>query len=173
MKTKLTFCALLLSLTLVGYSQSMTPTVVNAGGTSYADSSISVEWSIGEVAVVSTMTSVDKRFVFSNGFLQSDLSCKDKDSNSFTTDEITVLPSPTYGQLEVWIDTRPQGSLLIAINNAAGKEVYSQKTTSYGNHVTERFNLKAQPSGTYFVQVTLLPAPGFTTKRGAYRVVKI
>jgi hypothetical protein len=173
MKTKLTFCALLLNLTLIGYSQSMTPTVVNAGGKTYTDSSISIEWSIGEVAVVNTMTSVDKRFVFSNGFLQSELSCKDKDNYSFTADELTVLPSPTHGKLDVWIDTRQQGNLLIGINNAAGKEICSRKVSSYGTHVTEHFNLTTQPSGTYFVHVTLLPAPGFTTKRGAYRVVKI
>lgn len=173
MKTKLTLFLLLLGSALLGSGQSITPTVVNAGGQTYTDSSMTLEWSIGEVALVSTLEAGTAHLMVSNGFLQPHLSGSGKSNQSFLANEVTILPSPTHGKMEVWIDTRQQGSLYISVQDAGGKKTDTRKAAANGNHVVERFDLTTKPSGTYFIYIDLIPTPGFTAKRGAYRIVKI
>lgn len=173
MKTKLSVVFLLLLFSAAGYSQSVTPTVINSTGGSFAGNGLQLQWSVGELALVNTMDPPTHRLVLTNGFLQSERVSKHQDLHFFGTDEITILPNPTYGKFAVRIETKQQGRVAIDVFHVNGKRIVTRRTANFVSPLVEKFDLTPQPSGTYLVQVTLTPLPGSSGKTGLFRIVKI
>lgn len=173
MKTKLSVAAFLLVFSLPAYSQLNTPSVVNATGSSGSKDGITLDWSVGEMSIVSTTESRSDKLVLTNGFIQPVMVSKHQNLPAFGADEITVLPNPTHGNCVVKIETKQQGTITIVVQDAYGKNVATKRTVSFVGPVVERINLTAQPAGTYLIQITLTPLPGFIGKSGSLSVVKI
>ena len=173
MKTKLLAVPLFLIIFFSGYSQPTTPSVVNAAGSSASNGSFSIDWSIGEPALINTMEAPNGKFVITNGFLQADKWDKNKSLLLFTKEEVTVLPNPTKGKMEVWINSSQKGALTIALHDAAGREIYKKKVENYGSLLVEKFDLTSKPSGTYVLNISLSLLSGSDTKRGAYPIIKM
>lgn len=156
-----------------GYTQSITPDVMNVAGGSFAGNGLQLHWSVGEMALVTTMDPPTRRLVLTNGFLQSERVSKHQDMQFFGADEITLLPNPTYGKFDVRIETGQQGRVTIDVFDVNGKRILTRRTANFVSPLVEKFDLTPQPSGTYLVQVTLTPLPGSSGKTGLFRIVKI
>ena len=173
MKTGLSVIALMVFFSLPAFSQLNTQTVVNTAGNSAASNALILEWSVGEMSLVTTTESVSNKFVLTNGFLQPNRVSKNQDLPAFGADEITVLPNPTQGHCAVKIETRQQGVVTIVVSDVNGKKILARKTVSFVGPVIERFDLTSQPQVTYIIQITLTPLAGFIGKTGSVQVVKI
>jgi hypothetical protein len=173
MQTRIWAGLFFLFASIAGKGQSISPSVINAGGATSHARSFSLEWSIGEIALVNTMQAPDERLMLTNGFLQPDKFDRLQPSQAFTKEEVTILPNPTRGQVAVWINTREQGFFTLSVHDAAGKELFRKKGGSFGSNVVERFDLTAHPAGSYFVVINLNRLWSFGTKQGTFRVVKL
>ena len=152
--------------------QSVSSSVVNSTGSSYAQGYYNIEWSVGELAIVNTLQSQDGKLVVSSGFLQPDQPQQHL-SHHFTPDEIKILPNPTYSKLELNISTRQQGVLRIQLFDAGGKSLKTAQLASSGVASIERIDMINYPSGTYVVRIDLDPAPGSVRKTGSYKIIKL
>lgn len=173
MKTKLLLLFALLLFYSFGYSQSISPSVINATGNTFTGGFYSFDWSVGELALVTAMSSADNKYIVTNGFIQTITYDKKSDSNSFTQDELTILPNPTNGPIEVKLQTRQQGTISITVYDVAGRKLLSRQAVSYGLNTIEKIDLSSFAQGTYLIRVSLSPAPGSVNKSGAYKIVKI
>jgi hypothetical protein len=159
-----------------GHGQTITPAVLNSTGGSSTEGFYTVDWSVGELTLVNTLKSHDGTFIITNGFFQPNALNKTPDNtngSTFMPDEITLLPNPTYGNLEVQFHTKQQGALSIIVYDYAGRELCKKKAVSYGLGGTEKLDLSGQPKGTYLIRIVLTPAPGSVFKSITYKIVKI
>lgn len=154
-------------------AQRIDPQVINASGGSYRQGYYSVDWSVGELALVNRMLSSDGSVVFTNGFLQPFTeSFLTNIDHQFSRDEIFLFPNPVRDFLEVDIRTRQQGYVTLTLYDAAGKLVLRKETISYGVGLIEKINMSALPGATYTLYILLKPTPGSTGKTGTYKIVK-
>ena len=131
MKTKALIALLLLNLAVK--AQSGLSSTINTAGNSYAQGYYAVDWSVGELALVNTMTSSNGYVVLTNGLLQPGTpNDKINTAKHFTSDEIKILPNPTYNKVEINISTMQQGNIAIMVYDAAGKLLMTTKTISNG-----------------------------------------
>ena len=157
--------------TITSKSQSITSSVLNASGNTYTQGYYSIDWSIGEMAVVESMSAANGSNTITNGFLQPN-PLAEYTAQKFTPDEIRILPNPTYDKVEINFLTAQKGALYIAIFDGGGKNIISRKTVSYGIGSIERFNLTGFAAGTYFINIELDPAQGSVKKTGNYKIIK-
>jgi hypothetical protein len=158
--------------TITSKSQSITSFVINASGNTYAQGYYRIDWSIGEMAVIESLSAANGSNTVTNGFLQPDKPLENT-SQKFSPDEIKILPNPTYNNVEINFLTVQQGVLHIDIFDAGGKNILSRKTASYGIGSIERFSLSRFAAGTYFIKIELDPTSGSVKKTGTYKIVKV
>ena len=155
-------------------AQSITPAVVNSSGNTYAKGYYSLDWSVGELALVSTLQSINGSNIITSGFLQpNDFKSKNSDFNSFSDDEIRILPNPTYNNIEINFFTSHKGVLSIYVYDATGKNLLVHKAVSNGIGSIERINLSLFAAGTYLLKIELNPYSGSVWKTGSYKIVKL
>ena len=156
-----------------GHTQAITPSVLNSSGGSYAQGIYSIDWSVGELSLVTTMKADAKNLVVTNGFFQPNAIWDKKwYEDNFTAAEITILPNPTYASFDVQFHTRQQGTITLIVYDVMGRELLRKKGVGYGTETTEKINLAAQPAGTFFLHIVLEPAPGSVAKRQTFKIVK-
>ena len=170
MKTSALAALVLLHLTVNG--QSVSSSVVNSSGNSFSQGYYTIEWSIGELALVNTLKSPDGLLLITSGFLQPELP-QNNLYHHFTADELKILPNPTFNQVELNFSTRQQGVLRIHVYDASGKMIRSSQASSNGTGNIERVDLSSSASGTYLIRVDLDPAPGSVRKTGSYKIIKL
>jgi hypothetical protein len=171
MKT-ITLFTLLAWLTLTARSQSGLSSAINVSGNTFSLSNYSIDWSVGELALVHTATSTDGFFVITNGLLQPELP-RANNQYHFSNEEIRILPNLTSNIVEINILTRQQGTVKINVYDATGKKLAIAKTTSNGISSIERINLSNYAAGTYFLKIDLEPIMGSVPKTGSYKIVKL
>ena len=162
----------LLFLQLFVKGQSVSASVLNSAGNSYSQGYYSLEWSVGELAIVEPMKSNDGLLIISNGFLQPGLPLSNPISQ-FSGDELKILPNPTYNKIEINLSTSQQGVLTTQVYDSKGKLVRTGKCSSNGVPIVEKINLTGVAAGTYFLRVDLAPSIGFSPKTGSYKIVKL
>jgi hypothetical protein len=159
-----------------GYTQTITPAVLNSTGGTFTHDLYSLDWSVGELALVNTQKSMNGQVIITNGFLQPSAWIKTQpktDGNRFTADEVTILPNPTYGKVEVNVLTEQKGTLFFTVYDVAGRVVLQKNAISSGIGNTEKLDLGLQPQGSYLLKIILVPAPGSVSKSITYKVLKI
>ncbi len=167
---------LLLVLTVLGRfnskAQSLTSSVINVSANSYTQGYYSIDWSIGEMAIIEPMNASNGNYIITNGFLQPDKPLENVVRN-FSPEEIRILPNPTYNNIEINFLTVQQGALYISVYDANGKHMLLHRAISYGVGSIEKLNLSNFASGTYFIQIELKPALGSVKKTGTYKILKL
>lgn len=158
--------------TITTKAQSLTSSVINTSGNTYTQGYYSIDWSIGEMAVIQSMNADNGSNVITNGFLQPER-LLEIPNEKFSPDEVKILPNPTYNNVEINFLTSQQGVLHIAVFDAGGKNHLVRKVPSYGIGSIERFNLSGLAAGTYFFRIELVPVPGSVKKTGTYKIVKV
>jgi Secretion system C-terminal sorting domain len=159
-KIFLSVFALLLS--SIGFSQTITPSVFNAGGGSYHDpfSYLSyIEYSIGELALINTDASADGSITLYQGVLQP---CTDKPgitpaSEDFAASDYKIFPNPTTGKFEVDFFVKDNGTLYLELTDMLGQVLETRSVHYYGCCLIESYDISNLPAGIYFVVATLRP----------------
>jgi hypothetical protein len=162
----------LTGLSTMAGAQSISSSVINASGNSFTQGYYSLDWSVGEMSLVESMIASNSSAVITNGFLQP-FKPAENTVQQFSSEEIRILPNPTYNKIEINFLTVQQGDVYIQISDALGKIISSRKTVSYGIGSIEKFNLAPFSAGTYFIRIDLDPAPGSVRKTGTYKILKL
>jgi hypothetical protein len=153
------------------YSQNITPQVINTTGGAATIGDVKFEWSVGEMPIVSTMQNV---IVITNGFLQPIIAVPGENSGSnFGVDEIRVFPNPTSSFVDVKVLTKQKGTISLRLYNSTGQLVFQNQFAGNGVSHTERIEMQSLSATEYFLQIVLDPAPGSTSKKGGYKIIKI
>jgi len=166
--------AALILLTATVRSQSISSYVINSSGNHYSQGYYNIDWSIGELALVGSMVN-NEGLIVTNGFLQPNLS-DHADSNSrrqSTNDEITIMPNPTHGRIEVNFSTQQKGTLKLFLYDANGKLLTTDRLLNSGILISKFIDLTSFTSGTYFLKIELNALPGSVSKTGSYKIIKL
>jgi len=169
----LTLLTALIVINISAKSQSVSSTVVNCAGNSYSQDYYNIDWSIGELALVNSMQA-NSYAIITNGFLQPNTTEYKNDARRyFTNDEITIMPNPTHGKIEVNFSTAQRGTVYLNVYDVNGKMLASDKLLLAGIMVSKFIDLTTFASATYLLKLELKPAPGSVTKSGAYKIIKL
>jgi Secretion system C-terminal sorting domain len=147
---------------LVSFSQSVTPTINNAGGGSYNDPTSYFryfEWSIGELTLINTVAAADSSVVVYQGVLQP---CTDKPGYSpingdFLPSDFKIMPNPTTGKFEINFFVRESGQMTLELVDMLGKTYQKRSFRYYGCCRIEHFDISEMPAGVYLMSVTITP----------------
>jgi hypothetical protein len=167
-----------------GWTQSVTPSITNAGGGSWVDPYSYLryfDWSIGELTLVDTKASQDSSIFVYQGVLQP---CTEKPGNSpltanFDNGDFKIFPNPTVGKFEINFFVRANGTMHLHLTNALGQIMERRSFRYYGCCHIEHYDISHLPSGVYFIIATLIPDPVNTSesqttlKHSGLRVVKV
>ena len=154
------------------FGQTIDLAVTNSGGHSYQGNDITIEWSIGEMAVIESYAHTGSGTQLTNGILQPNMVIKNPDAG-FADGEIRIRPNPTFNTTEINILTAQKGVLTINVFDASGKNLVTRRLISSGFGNTERIDLAPYASGTYFFRIELVPSTGSLRKKGTFKIVKL
>ena len=156
-------------------SQSLTPSVINTSGGSFQFGYYQLEWSIGELALIGDMTSSNNSLVITNGFIQpfTQNPATNNSNNVFRNDEIRIFPNPASSYVEINLFTKQKGRVTFSFHDAAGRKILTTTDSYYGVGLIKRIPVSQLPNEVYMLHVALEPAPGYSSKKGVYKIIKI
>jgi len=155
---------------------SVTPTVINSTGGTFAHDHYILDWSVGELSLVNQMGEPqESKFIISNGFLQPFTQDPNlvNNGNAFGEGEILILPNPTQNVLEVDFRTKQQGLVTYRLYDVQGRTILKNSFNYYGYGHIEKIDMTAFRAATYFLQIELNPDPIFIRKVGSYKIIKL
>jgi hypothetical protein len=156
-------------------AQSVAPSVINTGGGSFQAGYYQFEWSIGELALVGEMNSSNNSLVITNGFIQPFIQypATNNTNNIFANDEIKVFPNPASSYVEINFLTKQQGRITLTFYDGSGRKILTSADSYYGIGLVKRIPVNQLPNEVYMLHVDLDPYPGYSSKKGVYKIIKI
>jgi len=156
-------------------AQSIAPSVLNTGGGSFQSGYYQFEWSIGELALVGEMSGSNNSLVITNGFIQPFIQypATNNTNNIFGNDEIKVFPNPASSYVEINFFTKQKGRITLSFYDGLGKKIFTVTDWYYGVGLIKRIPVSQLPNEVYMLHVDLDPYPGYSSKKGIYKIVKI
>lgn len=145
---------------LLAQAQKLSPEVISAAGGKMQSSTISLDWTLGEMAVGRWNTPVG---FTTEGFHQPVLQVTLLPE--YSSPKVSIAPNPVQSTLHVQLSEVPQKTLFAQLVDVQGRVLVQRTNLGLGN--TE-LNLSNLPAGTYFLQV--LQQNGKTLE--AFKVVK-
>ena len=156
-------------------AQSVAPSVINAGGGTFQAGYYQFEWSLGELALVGEMKSSNNSLVITNGFIQPFIQypASNNTNNIFGNDEIKVFPNPASSYVEINFLTKQMGRITLNFYDGSGRKILSVTDAYYGVGLIKRIPVSQLPNEVYMLHVALDPYPGYSSKKGVYKIIKI
>ena len=157
-------------------AQTITPQVINTTGGTFRKGYYSLDWSVGELALVDQFKTAREFYIVTNGFLQSFTDSPDRPpvtTGAFSRDEIIILPNPTSGRLEVNFFIQEKGEASLTLYDAVGGRLFVRRVILDGYGKFERLNLLGIPGSTYMLDIEFIGSTGELKKKGIYKIVKI
>jgi hypothetical protein len=156
-------------------SQVVAPSVMNTAGGTTQSGYYQFEWSIGELALVGEMAGTSNSYVITNGFIQPFIQypAKVNINNIFADDEIKVFPNPASNYVEINFLTKQKGRITTSFYDGAGKKIYTTSDVYYGIGLIKKIPVSKLPNEVYMLHVDLDPYPGYVSKKGIYKIIKI
>ncbi len=124
------------------YAQKITPSVIANAGAVMKTNSVSLEWTLGEVA---TETKTGGNLIVTQGFHQANLGITS--NQDYSIDGLNVYPNPVINSLN--IINQNSLPLEIILHQIDGKEIQSIKSRD----ANIEFNMQSLPMGTYLLLV--------------------
>lgn len=143
---------LFLTLGLAGSSQaqSVSRQVIGSSGTSYADPSIQVDYSVGEAV---TLSGTSGSFTISQGFQQNEENTSGIKSQH-TDVTFSLYPNPAQNQITLSLNTPSSFGIRLSLTNIAGAVIVSDSQEEHVNHQYQRsLSLEGLASGVYFLNL--------------------
>ena len=156
-------------------AQSIAPSVINAGGGSFQSGYYQFEWSVGELALVGEMKSSNNSLVITNGFIQPFIQypATNNTNNIFGSDEIKVFPNPASSYVEINFLTKQMGRITLSFYDGSGRKLLTVADSYYGVGLIKRIPVSQLPNEVYILHIDLDPYPGYSSKKGIYKIIKI
>ena len=156
-------------------SQSTAPSVINTSGGSFQSGYYQLEWSIGELALVGEMTSSNNSLVITNGFIQPFINypATINTNHVFGNDEIKIFPNPASSYVEINFLSKQRGRITLSFYDGSGRKILTVADSYYGVGLIKRIPVSHLPNEVYMLHVDLDPYPGYSSKKGVYKIVKI
>ena len=158
------------------WCQTISPQVVNVCGGNYTQGYYSIDWSVGELALIDQMQSFDGSNIITHGFIQphTDHPGDIVYTTTITDEELKILPNPTRNILEIDYRSLTSGPVMFTLYDATGRALYKKQRDSYGFGFIERINMTPFAAGTYMLYVTAnsINAGAFKRQR-AYKIIKL
>jgi hypothetical protein len=157
------------------FGQTAPQQVINTSGGSYQKDHFSVDWSVGEMAIVNTMQSSDMLYNLTNGFLQTitDPSNVAIVNTELKMEEVRILPNPARDILEVDLKTNQTGSVTMQLLDMLGQPLVKRSFYMYGYAQVQKFNVSAFRPGNYILKITLQLYQGSELRSGSFKIVKL
>ncbi|HEV7781193.1 MAG TPA: T9SS type A sorting domain-containing protein [Chitinophagaceae bacterium] len=159
----------LLGLLLFFFQGGFAQQTFNSAGTNAVSGNFSLDWSVGELSLVSTVQ--NGNLVFTQGLLQGNIIVFVTTPSSIADGEIKILPNPTPGMLYLQTGFLKPGKLSVIIYNAAG-QLLSQSQEQLNGFTTKSIDMSAYAAGTYMLQVSFRDVTGNERKR-TYKIIKL
>lgn len=154
---------------IVVQAQSIGPSTLNAAGGSRAIGGNTYEWSVGEMAVVSTFSGPS--LVVTQGLLQPNMVSNSVGNVPGKITALNVYPNPVSdGQLYLSPSFHNGGQLIYRLTDAAGKLVLSHTTTLLSGKELQTISMHAYAAGQYTLSVEWQDARG--TAINNYKIQK-
>jgi hypothetical protein len=177
MKTISLFIVVILLLLIGSHctqAQSMAPQVINVSGESGKKAVFFFDWSVGELALISTMQNADSSILLTNGFLQPGAATRKPDivpGNTVGNDEVTLHPNPTAYNLYITVMPRQKSQVKIYLFNQKAGLIYYKLFPST-SAIAETIPMASLINGLYTLRVELYPENG-EPRKGSFPVLKI
>ncbi len=152
-------------------AQSIWPSTLNAaGGFGYIGTK-EFEWSVGEMTLVSTVTTPS--IVVTQGLLQTNLG---NETNAVVNNELAtqmqVFPNPTSSTVNIQFNSASAGTLTLRLVDMSGKNLITeQQVVKQGANAT-KIDLSQLAAATYMLQATFEGASAVPTSN-TYKIQKL
>jgi hypothetical protein len=168
---------ILLAMLLNNYAaaQTIAPQTVNSTGGSHRKGNLRLDWSVGEMALVNTLSSPDSGHIITNGVIQPNIASAKTSTlrnMSFVKNEVLILPNPVQSILQVSIDTKQQGQSILLLYDELGNLRYQKLVTTSRFGQVEKIDMTGYLRGTYMLHVEFIPSNGSKNKQGFYKIIK-
>lgn len=147
---KLIVFGLTILFSTVIYAQKMSPQVVSSAGNQHVINSISFEWTLGEVAI---MTLQGSNNVITQGFHQPRYIVTNISEPLSATEKINVYPNPTSDFIQIEMMFKKTRAIYARLTDLNGKLIWDNEYK--GQQVTESVSLKNYPNGNYFLNFSI------------------
>lgn len=154
--------------------QSIAPHAVNVNGGSNRKGNLRLDWNVGEMALVNTLSSPTTGNMITNGVIQpltTAVSPAQK-SRPFDDDEIKILPNPTRRFLAVSMNIKYDGKATLRLYDLLGTLLYSKTVAANRYGQIEQINMTGYIKGHYMLKVEFVTS-GFKYKEGFYKIIKV
>ena len=149
------FIFFLLSIPILTSAQNLDPSVLASEGGIDSNKKISLEWTLGEIAVATLYTNTT---MITEGFHQPSLIVSDyyETTNSMLTHQsnskIKVVPNPVKSIVNIQMEFSEESALNIKLFNLAGTQLLEKLNQNPTDSF--EFNLSDFPSGIYLLRFT-------------------
>ncbi|WP_127129678.1 hypothetical protein [Pseudoflavitalea rhizosphaerae] len=155
-------------------AQTFSPQVINSSGQAGKKAIFYFDWSVGELALITTMQNADSSFMLTNGFLQPGTAGKKPGGgigSALSNDEVTLHPNPTADNLYVTVMPKDKGQVKIYLFNQKAGLIY-HKIFPSTSAVAVTIPMASQINGLYTLRIELYPENG-EPRKSSYPVLKI
>ncbi|WP_165836297.1 T9SS type A sorting domain-containing protein [Taibaiella soli] len=144
---------LLLATGFTARGQGVGPSVLNSAGGDGTAGGNSFSWSMGEMALVSTVS--NSNLVITQGVLQPSEQPTGIRQNSLPVDALHVFPNPTSDLLYIQPSLNGAAKLEYTLMDITGRVIFNQSTDLPGGNEKQTINLSALANGHYALHVNV------------------
>ena len=154
MKNVILLIPLLLAVAINIHAQSIGPSTLNAAGKTAVISGDEFEWSVGQMALVSTFT--NPSIIVTQGVLQPDDNLPSGVPNyTPLAKQLQVFPNPATSVVNIKYSSQGQGTLSYRLLDMGGKLINTQTINVTQATTTEQVNISELACATYMLEVTV------------------
>ncbi|MBC7552440.1 MAG: T9SS type A sorting domain-containing protein [Taibaiella sp.] len=152
-------------------AQSIWPSTLNATGGSTTVSGVQLEWSVGEMALVSTFST--SSIVVTQGVLQTRLSgAVNEVTPTSLGDYLTIFPNPANTVVNIQLNAVAEGTLTTRFMDMAGRLITEQKEAVKQGTNAQKIDVSNLAAATYMLQVYYKPNGG-KEEATSYKIQKL
>lgn len=159
---------LMASLNDICTAQSLGPATLNAAGGSTAVAGNTHEWSVGEMALVNTVTTTG--LVVTQGILQPMLQVTGIHDNELALEGMSIYPNPASDQLNIKFNLARNLEVRLKLSDISGRTQYVRKIKDHNGAALITMDFSPYASGVYLLQVVTTDKTNIYTN--TFKVVK-
>jgi hypothetical protein len=140
----------LVGISSLGFSQSLSPTVIASAGNVISNGTVSLSWTLGELAV-STINSGAN--ILTQGFHQPETSIPIGIKNIGITTSVSAFPNPVANELTLEINSGTTETFDVIIIDALGRQIAKNQFNATYGQTRHTMNISDFAPGTYLMKV--------------------
>ena len=133
-------------------AQTLSPSVISAGGGYATSASASLSYTVAEMTMVETFTQASS--MLSQGFQQPELLTVSINEEQISQGEILLYPNPTNGQVSLSYQSGESAQNSVKIYNLLGAIVLSETYSASSGLNTLNFDLSQYNQGIYILELS-------------------